>query len=70
MVWTIDIEFDSTTDSKGVKIASILDEPTCWSLLNIVERSITAERLSAELAAVFAVSGGPPKVLQMDNPHS
>lgn len=49
---------------------SILDEPTCWSLLNIVERSITAERLSAELAAVFAVSGGPPKVLQMDNPHS
>jgi hypothetical protein len=37
------------------------------SLVNIVERSITAERLIAELERVFAVAGGPPKVLRMDN---
>ena len=37
------------------------------SLLNIVERSITADRLIEELQACFAVAGGPPLVLRMDN---
>jgi hypothetical protein len=35
--------------------------------MNIVERSITAERLVTELETAFAVAGGPPKVLRMDN---
>jgi putative transposase len=67
MVWAIDFQFDSTVDGKAVKIASMLDEHTRMSLLNVVERSITAERLVAELDAVFAAVGGPPKVLRMDN---
>ena len=33
----------------------------------IVERSITADRLVDELEKVFAMAGGPPKVLRMDN---
>jgi hypothetical protein len=37
------------------------------SLLNVVERSITAERLVVELKKVFAAAGDPPKVLRMDN---
>jgi putative transposase len=45
----------------------MIDEHTRVSLLNIVKRSITAERLVAELESVFAVAGGPPKVLRMDN---
>lgn len=32
-----------------------------------MERSITAERLVAELEGVLAAAGGPPKVLRMDN---
>ena len=32
-----------------------------------MERSITAERLVAELEHVFAAASGPPKVLRMDN---
>jgi hypothetical protein len=40
------------------KIASMIDEHTRESLLNLVERSITAERLVTELAAVVAVAGG------------
>ena len=32
-----------------------------------MERSITADRLVAELEAVFAAAGGPAKVLRMDN---
>ncbi|QBJ96845.1 transposase [Rhodococcus sp. ABRD24] len=41
--------------------------PTRQSLLNIVERSITAERLTRELEACFAAAGGPPMALRMDN---
>jgi transposase InsO family protein len=67
VVWAIDFQFDSTIDGKSIKIGSMVDEHTRESLLNIVERSITAERLVAELKKVFAVAGGPPRVLRMDN---
>ncbi|BBZ32055.1 IS3 family transposase [Mycolicibacterium confluentis] len=67
VVWAIDFQFDSTIDGKAIKIASMIDEHTRVSLLNIVERSITAERLVDELKKVFAAAGGPPKVLRMDN---
>ncbi|MCX8555514.1 MULTISPECIES: IS3 family transposase [Mycobacteriaceae] len=67
VVWAIDFQFDSTVDGKAIKIASMLDEHTRESLLNIVERSITAQRLVAELEKVFAAAGGPPMVLRMDN---
>ena len=49
VVWAIDFQFDSTTDGKAIKIASMIDEHTRLSLLNLVERSITAERRVAEL---------------------
>ena len=67
VVWAIDFQFDSTIDGKAIKIASMIDEHTRCALLNIVERSITADRLVAELAKVFAAAGGPPKVLRMAN---
>jgi putative transposase len=37
------------------------------SQLNVIECSITAERLVAELTKVFGAVGGPPKVLRTDN---
>jgi putative transposase len=67
VVWAIDFQFDSTIDGKAIKIASMIDEHTRCSLLHIVERSITAERLVTELEDAFAAAGGPPKVLRMDN---
>ena len=67
VVWAIDFQFDSTVDGKAIKIASMIDEHTRVSLLHVVERSITAERIATELEAVFAATGGPPKVLRMDN---
>jgi putative transposase len=67
VVWAIDFQFDSTTDGHAIKIASMIDEHNRVSLLNIVERSITGERLVEELNKVFAAAGGPPKVLRMDN---
>lgn len=67
VVWALDFQFDSTIDGRAVKIASMLDEHTRESLLHIVERSITGQRLVDELERVFAAAGGPPMVLRMDN---
>ncbi|MEU7769535.1 hypothetical protein AB0B25_31280 [Nocardia sp. NPDC049190] len=41
----MDFQFDSTVDGKAVKIASMIDEHTRESLLHVVERSITGEKL-------------------------
>jgi hypothetical protein len=57
VVWTIDFQFDSAIDGKVVKIPSMVDEHTRFSLLNIVERSITAKRLVTKLEKVFRRSG-------------
>ncbi len=67
VVWAVDFQFDSTVDGKTVKIASMVDEHTRMSLLNIVDRSITADRLIEGLEKAFAMWGGPPRVLRMDN---
>lgn len=67
MLWAIDFQFDSTIRGKAIKIASMLDEHTRLSVLNVVERSITGERVVDELTKAFAAAGGPPKVLRMDN---
>ncbi|BCI51707.1 integrase [Mycolicibacterium litorale] len=67
VVWAIDFQFDSTIDGKAIKIASMIDEHTRESLLNLVERSITGEHLVEELTKVFAAASGPPKVLRLDN---
>lgn len=67
VVWAMDFQFDSTVDGKAIKIASMIDEHTRLSVLNIVERSITAQRLTEELGKAFALWGGPPQVLRMDN---
>ncbi len=67
VVWALDFQFDSTVDGHKIKIASMVDEHTRMSLLNIVDRSIAADRLIEELKKTFAIWGGPPKVLRMDN---
>ncbi|MDH3022748.1 transposase family protein, partial [Gordonia alkanivorans] len=54
-------------DGKKIKIASMVDEHTQMSLLNIVDRSIPAQRLIEELEKTFAIWGGPPMVWRMDN---
>src|SRR6202795_869011 len=60
VVWAIDFQFDSTVDGKAIKIASMIDEHTRCSVLNIVERSITGEHLVEDFKKVFTAAGGPP----------
>ncbi|MEU1550667.1 integrase core domain-containing protein [Nocardia sp. NPDC005745] len=67
VVWALDFQFDSRVDGRAVKIASMIDEHTRVSLLHIVERSITADRLVTESEKAFAAADGPPRVLRMDN---
>lgn len=45
----------------------MIDEHTAVSLLHVVERSITAERLVVGLEDAFGAASGLPKVLRMDN---
>ncbi|MFF7944878.1 integrase core domain-containing protein [Nocardia gamkensis] len=64
--WALNFQFDSTVDGRAVKIASMVDEHTRESLLHLVERSTTGDKLVAELARVFATRG-VPKVLRCEN---
>jgi transposase InsO family protein len=67
VVWAIDFQFDPTIDRRAIRIASMIDEHTRKSLLHLVKRSITAERLVDELESAFTAAGGPPRVLRLDN---
>ena len=57
VVWALDFQFDSTVDGKAIKTASMIDEHTRESL-HLVDRSITAERLVAELDRCSPRSAG------------
>ncbi|WP_236950245.1 hypothetical protein [Mycobacterium sp. MS1601] len=63
-VRAISFQFDSTIDGKAIKIAPMVAKHSRCLPLNIVERSITADRLVDEFEKVFAAAGGPPRVLR------
>jgi transposase len=63
-VWAVDFQFDSTTDGRPVKIASIIDEHTRECLGGLVARSITGDDLIDELDRL-AVQRGYPGFLSM-----
>ena len=66
VLWAIEVQFDSTTDGRRFKIASMVDEHTRQSVLSVVERSIAAEDLVAALEKAFALWGGTPRILRCD----
>ncbi|WP_411742749.1 integrase catalytic domain-containing protein [Rhodococcus sp. IEGM 1366] len=67
VAWALDFQVDLTVDGKTAPIASMVDEHTRMSLSNIVDRSITADRLIEGSDKAFATWGGSPHVLRMDN---
>lgn len=66
VVWAIDFQFDSTADGIKFKIASMVDEHTRESLLDVTARSITGHGLVAALEAIIAVRG-TPVLIRCDN---
>lgn len=65
-VWAVDFQFDSTTDGRPIKIATIVDEHTRECLGGLVERNITGDNLIDELDRI-ATMRGYPAVLRCDN---
>ena len=66
VVWAIDFQHDSTADGRGFKIASMVDEHTRESLLDLTARSITGEHLVSALKLVVAARG-KPVLIRCDN---
>lgn len=66
VVWAIDFQFDVDEAGKPIKIASIVDEHTRECIGGLMERSITAERLTDHLDGLVSVRGAPA-VLRSDN---
>ena len=62
-----DFQFDSTTDGRPINILSVIDEHTRECLGGLVERSITAEKLSDELDRIVGSRRTAPAVLRLDN---
>lgn len=66
VVWGADLQFDSTRDGRMFKIASMVDEHTRESLMDLTERSITGADFVNALDAIIAARGAP-KVIRLDN---
>lgn len=66
VVWAIDFQHDSTADGRGFKIASMVDEHTRESLLDLTARSITGEDLVQALKLILVVRG-VPVLIRCDN---
>lgn len=66
VVWAVDFQFDADEQGRPIKICSIVDEHIRECIGGLVERSITADRLTAHLEDLVAVRGAPA-VLRSDN---
>ena len=66
LVWAVDFQFDSDERGRPIKICSIVDEHTRECIAGLVDRSITATKLTCHLEALVAVRGAPA-TLRCDN---
>ena len=66
VVWAIDFQFDFTTDERKFKIASMVDEHSRQSVLNMVEDP-SRQRISSPPGESVRALGRPPQVLRCDN---
>ncbi|UTX34456.1 IS3 family transposase [Micrococcus luteus] len=66
VVWAVGFQFDADEHGRPIKICSIVDEHTRECIGGLVERSITADRLTAHLEDLVAARGAPA-VLRSDN---
>jgi putative transposase len=66
-VWTWDLLFDRTSDGRGLKWLSLIDEYTRECLTLEARRGMTAEEIQEILAGVVARRGAPPHRIRSDN---
>lgn len=65
-MWAVDFQFDSDERGRPIKICSIVDEHTRECIGGLVDRSITATKLTCHLEALVAVRGASA-TLHCDN---
>lgn len=65
-IWAMDFPFDTTADSRTLKILNVIDEFTREALAIEVDRSITADSVVAVLDRV-AIGRGAPTYVRFDN---
>jgi putative transposase len=66
-VWSLDFQFDTTTDGRWFKILNVMDEHTREFLATRVERSIDSDGIVAVLDEVASRKGCHPDFVRMDN---
>jgi transposase InsO family protein len=66
-VWAWDFIFDRTSDGRGLKWLSLVDEYTRECLALEARRGMTAEEIRVVLAGVAARRAGPPQRVRSDN---
>jgi len=66
-VWTWEFIFGRTSDGRGLKWLSLIDEYTRECLALEARRGMKAEEIRAILARVAAERGGPPHRVRSDN---
>lgn len=66
VLWAMDFQVDQTTDGRMLRLFNVVDEFTRESPCMLVERSINADQVVAELDRIAAVRGFPA-FLRMDN---
>ena len=66
VIWAIDFQFDSLRCGTPVKLASMVDEHTRESLLDITDNSITSKKVIEHVKKIIAQRAAP-LVLRCDN---
>ena len=66
VLWALDFQFDTTEDSRMLKLLNVIDEFTRECLAIVVERSIDADGVVATLERL-AVERGAPAFVRFDN---
>ncbi|WP_324701664.1 IS3 family transposase [Micrococcus sp. HOU01] len=69
VVWAVDFQFDADEHGRPIKICSIVDEHTRECIGGLVERSITADRLTAHLEDLVAARGAPAVLRSGNGPE-
>jgi len=67
VIWAMDFQFDTTADSRQIKLLNVIDEYTRECLAIEVARSIDADHVVEVLERIAAQRGGAPVYVRFDN---
>jgi len=66
-LWAMDVQFDTTSDGRTIKLLNVIDEFTREALAAETHRSIDADHVVTVLDRLCVERGGPPAFVRFDN---